>query len=57
LPENITHYRFTEYGLNAIVTARFLDRGLGDAIIGGYKLDALLFYQAFRDNKQTEINA
>jgi hypothetical protein len=44
-PRKITDYGYAEYSFDGIVVSRFLDRGLGDAIIDGYKPDGLLFYQ------------
>ena len=41
------YYDRTECGFGPIIESRFLDRGLGDAIIDSSKPDGLLFYQNF----------
>jgi hypothetical protein len=38
---------YSGYRFDAVILSRFLDSGLGDTIISGYKMDGFSFYQAF----------
>jgi hypothetical protein len=46
-PRKNAYIGYSACRFDAVVLSRFLDPGLGDAIISAYKPDRLPFYQAF----------